>query len=48
MTIEASFDEVVSKMQSSFWSLFNSARGKPSTMAVIPHISRVATSREEI
>ena len=48
MTIEASFDEVVSKMRDSFCPLLNSARAKPSTVAAIIHVSRVATSWEVI
>jgi hypothetical protein len=48
MTIEASFDEVVSKMRYSFCPLSNSAGAKPSTAAAIIHVSGVATSWEVI
>ena len=48
MTIEASFDEVVSKMCYSFCPLSNSAGAKPSTTAAIIHVSGVATSWEVI
>ena len=48
MTIEASFDEMVSKMQYSFCLPFNSAWAKPSTMAAMIKVSRVATSGEVI